>query len=377
MRPLQLWIPALVANPQLLFVREDRDAAYRAWDGEAVVWMLPNLPSVRRWTDPDKTRLLAIGTKDFDCVHVYHVGENGFAVGPGVSDVFPGGKVNSLLDAWLNMDPAASAAGLRRVPATLEINLPRFSGPEVEYVKANLEISPRYSYGETTKQAPDEARMTWPAEGFSRQVVSDGDSGPRFRRLFDMPKEDQSVGMLMWAAPHPVRAIMPMLTPFAEKFQRVQMVEIAQCSQDDPGGTLDAARKASSDYISTCTVPAAVVEFAPILAADGAEGLHSYIRGRYSVNPTDKTPDGPLARLLARTVTVRRVWGPVGLFWSLLLDRLEARQPFLICGACGRIIEARKKKRFCGRNENPACFKSRHAAEQRRSRSRRSPRSQD
>jgi hypothetical protein len=52
---------------------------------------------------------------------------------------------------------------------------------------------------------------------------------------------------------------------------------------------------------------------------------------------------------LAKPVPIRRAWGPVGLLWSLLIDRLGARRSFTVCELCDRIIAGKDGKRFCGK----------------------------
>ena len=71
---------------------------------------------------------------------------------------------------------------------------------------------------------------------------------------------------------------------------------------------------------------------------------------------------------LEESVPIRRAWGAVGLFWALLLDRLEARRPFVICERCGRIISGKAGKKFCGKADDAECFNGRRAVDQRRSR---------
>jgi hypothetical protein len=74
---------------------------------------------------------------------------------------------------------------------------------------------------------------------------------------------------------------------------------------------------------------------------------------------------------LAKPVPIRRAWGAVGLFWTLLLDRLEAQRSFNLCERCGRIIPSEAGKRFCGKTDNNGCFSKRRAQDQRRSRKKR------
>jgi hypothetical protein len=67
-------------------------------------------------------------------------------------------------------------------------------------------------------------------------------------------------------------------------------------------------------------------------------------------------------------IDVRRVWGPIGLLWALLIDRLEKGKPALQCDRCGRPLEGTRRKRLCGPRDDPKCYKARRAEDRRRER---------
>src|SRR5262249_7055507 len=73
-------------------------------------------------------------------------------------------------------------------------------------------------------------------------------------------------------------------------------------------------------------------------------------------------------RKLLEPMLVLRVWSVVGLFWALLLDRLEGYEGFAVCSRCGRPIGT--GSRFCGPEDNRECFNRRRAEDQKRSRMR-------
>lgn len=85
----------------------------------------------------------------------------------------------------------------------------------------------------------------------------------------------------------------------------------------------------------------------------------------------DLTTDPGFQKHLRKRVSIRRAWGPLGLFWALLLERLESLQSFLVCERCQRPIVGKKGKRFCSSKDNPACYLKRRASDRKHSRSRR------
>jgi hypothetical protein len=103
MKPLQVWLPML--GPSLGFseVERDRQRAFTAWRGEQIVWLLPGVDVSVRWQEGPWGHL-AIPAEHLDCLHIFHVGTSGRVWGPAGDLRFPGGTVNGLLQAWLDID---------------------------------------------------------------------------------------------------------------------------------------------------------------------------------------------------------------------------------------------------------------------------------
>jgi hypothetical protein len=80
--------------------------------------------------------------------------------------------------------------------------------------------------------------------------------------------------------------------------------------------------------------------------------------------------DDRFSRRMAERVLIRRAWGPLGLFWALLIDRLEEHASFHSRGRCHGIIEGKKGKAYCSQSDNPECFGHRRAADKQKSRQR-------
>jgi hypothetical protein len=74
------------------------------------------------------------------------------------------------------------------------------------------------------------------------------------------------------------------------------------------------------------------------------------------------------------SIPIRRAYGAVGLFWALLIDRLEASLPYQICERCRYLLEGKRRgkktKRMCGPHDNRRCYNERKAANMRDSRRR-------
>jgi hypothetical protein len=78
--------------------------------------------------------------------------------------------------------------------------------------------------------------------------------------------------------------------------------------------------------------------------------------------------DDPFRREWLELVPVRRCWGVHGLFWALLIDRLESGRAFNLCERCAGPLP--KPRRLCGPKDFRGCFVAQAKERQRRKRSR-------
>src|SRR5262245_25931847 len=62
-----------------------------------------------------------------------------------------------------------------------------------------------------------------------------------------------------------------------------------------------------------------------------------------------------VSRLTTRQEIIR-VWGPIGLFWALLLWQLKQGLRFSECEDCHHLNPGRKDKRYCGPDDDPVCY---------------------
>jgi hypothetical protein len=67
---------------------------------------------------------------------------------------------------------------------------------------------------------------------------------------------------------------------------------------------------------------------------------------------------GEWLAMLGKRRQIKRAWGMLGLFWSLLLEQLEQGGP-PTCGRCQRVLQGRKK--FCDFTDDLKCYHERLA----------------
>jgi hypothetical protein len=387
-QPIQLWLPLLSDNLSSPEAQRDARRAMEAWSGELKVWLLPELKKPVRWYEgigEIRFPVLAVPAEHTDLLRVYHIGSSGRVWGPASNSIFPD-RLDGYLDAWLNLLRLEGGLSYYHAPQSITTAVPRVTKKGVRFRKSKFGLIPgptwqldridRGSRVVTLKWPPDDRKLvTVSPEAESSEyfgplrrtdqeglptVVSERD--PKFRSLH-----------LICMLPKPLKQLAPYGVGMDTLFGHAQMVSIARLSKSDPMGALRKARDAAGIYVTEGQTTQELAWLLPTMKEVGVErGLQAaWFRFDLQEHRTLKEAmNSPAWREeLKKPIPIRRAWGILGLFWSLLLDRLERSQPFNFCEKCGRPISSRKGRRFCGRKGNRDCYRARRAADRRKERS--------
>jgi hypothetical protein len=176
--------------------------------------------------------------------------------------------------------------------------------------------------------------------------------------------------------PKPFDELVPYGAGMDTLYGCAQMRQIAQQSAHDSEGALQKAKDAAAQYVTEGQTTQELAWFLPTLAKEGRKVAldHAWLRLNL---PEYRTPHEAMQssewkKEMEKLVPIRRAWGVLGLLWVMLLDRLEDGRIFQACERCNRIIGGRRGKRFCGSEDNRACFQQRRAADRQRERARHS-----
>jgi hypothetical protein len=386
MRPLQLWLPNVTGALALPEVQRDRERAFKAWRGEDVVWLLPGLQKPVRWVEDKVTKVLGIPAEQLDRLDVYHVGENGYVWGPEAEARFPEGRVEGLLAAFLNVGKLGGGIEFYRAPDELQLRVPRIEDAKVVYKLRNLRLEPGSVM--PVALAGDESgffSMHWPPDETRWPTVSpEAESREQFGALESAEYQGMPVAVRREDPEfRALRIILKWLPPLTDLFSPAsgaddmhacaKMVALARKSRGDLTGALLDSKAAASRYVTDGETTLWSSWFLPIFAAEGIDGALIAAEARYDVqaaNLKEVFQSEPLQQALSETVPIRRAWGAIGLFWALLLERLEEGRSFQSCERCGRIIQGKRGKRFCGRDDDLQCYRQRRATDRRRERQR-------
>lgn len=385
MRPFQLWLPNVTGTLALPEVQRDRERAFKAWRGEDVVWLLPSWEKPVRWVEDKVRKVLGIPAEQLDRLDVYHVGESGYVWGRGAQARFPEGRVEGLLDAFLNVDRLGGIE-FYTAPDELQLPVPQIEDAKVVYKPRKLRLEPGpvmpiTGIDEETRTVsmrwpPDETRCpTVSPEAESREHFGPLESAEHQGMPVAVPREDTEFRalriILKW--PPPLRDLFSPASGADDMHACARMVALARKSRSDLTGALLDSKAAAGRYVTDGETTLWSSWFLPIFAAEGIDGAVFAAEARYDVyaaNLKEVFQSEPLQQALSETVPIRRAWGAIGLFWVLLLERLEEGRSFQVCERCGRIIQGKRGKRFCGRNDDLQCYRQRRATDRRRERHR-------
>jgi len=376
MRPMQVWVPALGNSVGLPWVRRDMQRAYEAWRDEEVMFLVPGLAEVRRWLMTlekleANSAVAAVPGEHPETVFVLHLSANGYLW---KSLQTPAWRIDGLLEAWLNFDVQN---GRLISPPSPTMWLPSVeNGVLVERDKAI-----RFESIVVETAAPptvpisilDEERreigIHWPPdERWPATVHPDAEAAdypPQYSDGTDRADEDGGPRGLYYWWPPPFGFLFGLGAGLDVFKALVDMRKISAEAAKGRQAALSRARLRASDYLSEgdSTLWSAVI--LPTALALGPDGFTAAAWETHGIIATDLAEASKSPRANER-VPVVRAWGGIGLLWALLIDRLESDRPFHTCELCGRLLSARRK--VCGKRDDARCYKSRRAADKRRSR---------
>lgn len=323
---------------------------FLSWWQHDQVWWLPNISAEQSWHDT-MGRHLALPASQFEHVAVIHIGTNGYAHGMGAKTVFPDKKIGTILDDYLHAD----SLGLVRAfapPESIVGTAPHFADDgTVSYVELTMNFA-------VDARSGNSSALRW---------------------------EEQ---------------LQPLFPPFTDHLplkHLAAMMTIAKETSLDADAALRKATALACPYVQDGHSTADLAWFRPLVLERGEnDGLRWTLdvatRQKLGVDETfsrdfeqyhlrdSSSIDEVLGssawqQFLSRQIPVRRAWGPIGLFWALLLDQLEGQRiETAVCARCGWILSGKRGKRFCSPEDRPNCHRARRAEDQQRSRARRKSR---
>jgi hypothetical protein len=342
--------------------------------------------------------------------------------------------VDALLQAWLNAIQTGGVSSYE-CPKRVTLEMPRITEDGITYEDAPIRFQPysvlpilgleedlgllpllrkvqetqRFTNG-LDVTVPHRVWSHWPPKGWACSPISpEAESAELYGPLERVEEEGKAVVvsqrdpsvrglhiLLHWR--YPLTALLPFGGGLDVLLAQPKMVAIAERSTKDPEGARQEAREAAGPYLSVGVTTHELSWFMPTLTAlrhtvnertprDTAQerssgGFHwelafDLARERFGLETHDyvqAVQSGEWDRKMRAPIPIKRAYGVVGLFWALLLNRLEASQPFHPCERCYYILEGKRRgkkaKQVCGPHDNKGCYHQRKAEAMRHSRAR-------
>lgn len=389
MRPLQVFLPFLGGGLGGSAAARDMTRAVQAWQTEHRIWLIPGLEGPVRWTESwhgNKALLCAIPAEALNAVDVFHIGENGYAYGPPEFDRFaPDWRVAGLLDAWLNWVSEPTPTIRWQAPFAIGLDVPVFVDDQVAYQRVELDFRSGPSFpvtkgneGAVAFRPPGQSTLPISPEAELEEYYRDCFGELRRSEtngveiwLSDRDPGFRSLGVALWAEP-PLSGFFPSGVNLDALHHWTKMYAVSRQSVSDVRGALRRATELSSAYITNGFSTRSHAWFMPTLAE--AREVQTVIQRGATLGLNDArswtqvTASADWHRKMTELVPIRRAWGPIGLFWAFILDRLESGNPLRACERCGRTLFGNQRKRFCDRQTRPDCFQDRRAEDRQRER---------
>ncbi len=306
---------------------------------------------------------------------------------------FPNGCTEGLLHTWLNCEP-----NYVNPPSAMKLRVPTFPRGGLKWEEIELNFQPSgFIPVDNIDYSNRSVSGSWPPKGAqydaqSPDVESEETYGP-FKtvqedgKLVGVSSKDARRMFLRVASwPHPLKRLVPNTDGADIRLIQNQMRSVVEQSRYDMAGASKRAKDFAIPYVSDGRTTRKWAQFWPAFLRGGAETVlfeaESWMTERewfsidhwrsIAIDVPTLLNDQRVREMMGEYVPTRRAWGPAGLFWMLLLDRLDDNVSFRRCQRCGRFIEGIRIKKFCSGKDNPECHRERRAADQRKSRDQRS-----
>jgi hypothetical protein len=174
--------------------------------------------------------------------------------------------------------------------------------------------------------------------------------------------------VLQWDAP--LQSLFPIGADSDTLLHHGKMVDIARQSAENRQDAIHKAQSAIGMYITPGWTRWDALWLWPAVGNYGPErGLEdARTKARQRNLSVQEFGNEAWQEQLRKRVDVSRAWGPLGLFWALLVAQLEQGLRLSECENCHRRNFGKKGKRFCGPDDDPACYTQRRARDKRNER---------
>lgn len=393
--PIQVWQPYFHTSPFDEVFARDLQRAMAKWQGEDLIWLIPNTQE-GVWTTDHRgltTIERAVCSEELDVISIFHIDE-GHRVypPPGLPQSWRNTLPSAFYKEWLSTLP-----DLIKGDKYIKMELPHIIDGEVSFETATITLGPgpivpMIDFKETTKEGfLGSCKMVWPPPGVGAPTpVSIEMESKRFygslryeTKTLDerevevviAENDPEMLGFNLWYKwPEPFNKLFSLsgghdlwlnLAKLHECIRSLEQGEYRKVLREAESMVYRLTSEAESQLLRTWFLP-------KIAAGEENEIL---VASESQFNIVGQTIDelqkqDRFNEIVNMNTEVRRVQGWLGYFWWEFYQDMKANVRIRFCKNCGSIIRGgRADREHCSRDENPECYRKRNAEQQRRSRS--------
>ena len=390
--PVQVWAPRFFTNPYGDFWL-DLERAYKEWQNEDRIWLLPDAKKVIRWKEKIGNFLFyeaVVPSKILNEITIYHIDEGGRTYPPHPST----GRLNNVIGSglykiWLEKQPL-----LYDSPDHAVILLPVVkNGKFYRYEKKEIELEPGPIIPFAGIDEDGKTILsTWPPpdSNLSATISPDMESRDYYGKLkleklkykkgnstkeINIVSAEKGLGgkakavRLKWPEPFdkffPDGGTWDLL--YQQAFMKYLIRKIEEKEIDEV--TLEVkkylnlfTRDTKSFLERTFFLPKAIYNKEALI-------IESKYKYGIDVKNFDELIESiEFKSLAARKVKIKRIYSWLGYFWWELYQDISSYRNIRFCKNCGNIITGGRFDRiYCSKEENIRCFNERQAIRQRKS----------
>ena len=388
-QPVQVWAPLFYKSPLGNFLL-DLQRAYKEWQHEDRIWLMPDSTKVIRWEnkiDNFSFYEAIIPSEALNAVSIYHIDEQGRIYPPHQST----GKLNNVIESGLYRRWLKDFPSFYKGSDFITIELPIVKNDEFyNYEKKELKIEPGPIIPiVSVNQNNNTTAVMWPppevnmpgtispdieSKNFYGKLKFEKDSKEKETGLVTAEKKLAGKAINVWNKWHkPFDSFFPDGGNIDLIYQHALMSNLIK----EIGNKEDKSQKAFQEIERLVNIFVGDAEstlektFLLPRALKSKDALLFDVEYRYGIgaeNLDELLKSKEFKSLITQKVKIKRIYSWLGYFWWELYNDISSNTNIRFCSKCGNIIVGGRSDRiYCTEEENKDCFNIRAAERQRKS----------
>ncbi len=391
-QPVQVWDPLFYKSPFSEF-SIDLERAYKEWQGEDTIWLMPDAKEVISWKDTIDGFIFIntiIPSDILNVFSIYHIDEGG-RIYPPYNDkkdanVIKDGLYRKWLKTYLEYYPGNDF---------IEVKIPVIKNKEFgHYEWKKIKVAPGSIMPITDISVDDytfETRWPPPDKNMPNTVSPDVESqkfygklkfeklkhkiGDKYKEIDVVSSEKEPGGKALniwYRWPEPFCSLFPDGGNIDLIYHHAHMRNLIKqigAGRDERERAIRKVESWVNRFVGD-TESSLGKAFVLPKYIKNINGLLIEIQLRYGVDVKNKSEffkSDEFKKLFFEKVKVKRIYSWLGYFWWEFYCDLISEKTIKFCNNCGNILSGGRRDRiYCTEKENPKCYRQRQALRQKK-----------